>query len=37
MKNLRLQQRGQHPLAFAGDFAFERRGEDAGGAEKAGG
>ena len=36
-EDLRLQQRGLHPLAFAGDVALQQRGEDAHGAEQAGG
>ena len=36
-ENLRLQERRGDPLSFAGNFAFEQRGEDAHGAEQAGG
>ena len=36
-EDLRLQQRGLHPLAFAGDLALQQRGEDAHGAEQPGG
>ena len=33
-ENLRLQQRGFDPLAFAGNFALEKRGQDSHGAKK---
>ena len=33
-EDLRLQQRGLHPLAFAGNLALEQRGQDAHGAEQ---
>ena len=36
-EDLRLQQRGLHPLALAGDVALQQRGEDAHGAEQPGG
>ena len=36
-EDLRLQQRGLHPLAFARNLALQQRGEDAHGAEQAGG
>ncbi len=36
-EDLRLQQRGLHPLALAGDVALQQRGEDADGAEQPGG
>ena len=36
-EDLRLQQRGLHPLALAGNVALQQRGEDADGAEQPGG